>query len=180
MTNMLMQGFHGRLDVEKRRSEIIPALQRVAPFDEDELHIPMQLAFNEQVPVVISFYEYYRFLDRMIGTVLPEGVGRLILVRVRMPSAIPLPSSLLDDRVAIFHDLEVESGHHCARGTDHLCIDANFKLYPWSSGDNSFSIRWISPSGRMLDQDVMDRMEAVIATLPVEFERFATPVAGEG
>lgn len=59
---------------------------------EDELHIPLQLPFNEQQPIVISFYEYYRFLGRLVSTVLNERIAQLM--RVQMSSPIPLPRSL--------------------------------------------------------------------------------------
>ena len=140
--SVVTEGFHGQLDVAKRKREIIPALLVNAPYTEDELHIPLQLRFDERLPLVISFYEYYRFLDRLVGTVLQEDIARLILVRVKMPAVIPLPRSLLDARVAIFYDIDAESGELSARGTEHLCVDANFKLYPWSAGDNRSSRRY--------------------------------------
>lgn len=173
--SVVTEGFHGQLDVAKRKREIIPALLVNAPYTEDELHIPLQLRFDERLPLVISFYEYYRFLDRLVGTVLQEDIARLILVRVKMPAVIPLPRSLLDARVAIFYDIDAESGELSARGTEHLCVDANFKLYPWSAGDNAFSIRWVSPAGRKLDGGALEKIREVIGTLPATFEYFAGP-----
>ena len=176
--NMVRQGFQGRLEVGKRRREIIPALLGNALFTEDELHIPLQLRFNEKLPLVISFYEYYRFLDRLVDTVLRQNIAPLVLVRVKMPAVIALPASLLDARVAIFYDLAVESEELSARGTDHLCVDANFKLYSWSAGDNEFAVRWLSPSGRWLGDDALEKISEVIDTLPANFEYFADAKVG--
>ena len=170
--SVLHQGFQGRLELALRKQEIIPALLMNAPLTDDELHIPMQLRFDEQLPLVVSFYEYSRFLDRLVGMVLQEDIARLILVRVKMPSAIALPRSLLDVRVAIFYDIEEESSALSARGTEHLCIDADFKLYSWSAGDNTFSIRWVSPASRKLDASALEKIRTVIATLPATFEPF--------
>jgi hypothetical protein len=167
------EGFRGRLDVAKRGREIIPAQLVHPPYTEDELHIPLQLQFDERLPLVISFYEYYRFLDRMVEMVLRENIARLILVRVKMPAVIPLPRSLLDARVAIFYDIDVESGELSAQGMEHVCVDANFKLYQWSAGDNAFSIRWVSPEGRKLDGIALEKIRGVIETLPATFEYFA-------
>ncbi len=175
--SMVTEGFQGRLDVGKRKREIIPALLGNALFTEDELHIPLQLRFNEKLPLVISFFEYYRFLDRLVSAVLRDDIARLILVRVKMPAVVPLPPSLLDARVAIFYDLAVESAELSARGTDHLCVDANFKLYSWSAGDNEFSIRWVSPSGVRLGEGALATIRNVIDTLPATFEYFAEPQA---
>ncbi len=172
---MLTEGFQGRLDLALRKHEIIPALLMNAPLSEDELHIPMQLRFDEHMPLVISFYEYYRFLDRLVGMVLEEGFATLVLVRVKMPSVIPLPRSLLDVRVAIFYDIDGESSALSARGREHLCVDADFKLYSWSAGDNSFAIRWISPAGRRLGAAALQKIRAVVETLPARFEYFAAP-----
>jgi hypothetical protein len=169
---MSTEGFSGRLEVDKRKREILPALLKNAPFSEDELHVPLQLQFNEQLPIVISFFEYYRFLDKMVGAVLSASIARMILVRVKMPSAIPLPHSLLDGRVAIFHDIDVESDELRARGIDHLCVDANFKLYSWSDGDNCFTVKWVSPSGNRLRNDVLETIQDVIGTLPATAEYF--------
>jgi hypothetical protein len=113
-----------------------------------------------------------------VGTVLQEGIAPLVLVRVKMPSVIPLPRSLLDARVAIFYDIEVESGELSARGTEHLCVDANFKLYPWSAGDNVFSIRWVSPAGNKLDGAALEKLRDVIGTLPANFEYFTATTSG--
>jgi hypothetical protein len=170
--SMTTEGFFGRLDVDKRKREILPALLKNAPFNEDELHVPLQLQFNEQLPIVISFFEYYRFLDKMVGAVLSADIARMILVRVKMPSAIPLPHILLDSRVAIFHDLDVESDELSARGTDHLCVDANFKLYSWSDGDNCFSVKWVSPNGNILGSEMLEIIQDVIGTLPATAEYF--------
>ena len=90
--NMINEGFQGRLDAGMRKREIIPALLGNALFAEDELHIPLQLRFNEDLPLVISFYEYYRFLDRLVETVLRENIAPLVLVRVKMPAVIALPT----------------------------------------------------------------------------------------
>ena len=169
MSVTMTQSFNGRLDLTKRRREFIPALLMKAPLKEDELHIPLQLNFNDRVPMIVSFYEYYRFLDRLVITVLQRDIVRLVLVRVKMPAVIPLPRSLLDARVAIFFDIDTESRELVARGTDHLCVDANFKLYSWSAGDNSFSIRWVSPAGRMLEEGVLEDIREVIETLPATF-----------
>jgi hypothetical protein len=177
--NMINEGFQGRLEVSLRKREIIPALLGNALFAEDELHIPLQLRFNEDLPLVISFHEYYRFLDRLIATVLRENIARLVLVRVKMPAVIALPPSLLDSRVAIFYDLAAESEELTARGTDHLCVDANFKLYSWSAGDNKFSIRWVSPAGNRLDDAALAKIRDVIGTLPATLEYFADANAGE-
>jgi hypothetical protein len=177
--NMINEGFQGRLEVGMRKREIIPALLGNALFAEDELHIPLQLRFDEDLPLVISFYEYYRFLDRLIQTVLRENIARLVLVRVKMPAVIALPPSLLDPRVAIFYDLAAESEELIARGTDHLCVDANFKLYSWSAGDNNFSIRWVSPTGNRLDDAALAKIREVIGTLPALFEYFVSANAGE-
>lgn len=170
--SVLLEGFRGRLDLALRQQEIIPALLMNAPLTEDELHIPMQLRFDEQMPLVVSFYEYYRFLDRLVEMVLQEDIARLILVRVKMPSAIALPRSLLDARVAIFYDLDEESAALSARGAEHLCIEADFKLYSWSAGDNSFSIRWVSPERRRLDAPALQKIRAIIETLPARFDYF--------
>ena len=167
------EGFRGRLEVARRRREIIPALLVNAPFTDDELHIPLQLRFDERLPLVISFHEYYRFLDRLVQTVLKEEIANLVLVRVKMPSVISLPPSLLDARVAIFFDVEVESGELSARGIEHLCVDADFKLYSWSAGDNAFSVRWVSPAGKRLDGTALERIREVIGTLPATFEYYA-------
>ncbi|MDR2012145.1 MAG: hypothetical protein LBQ20_03705 [Rhodanobacter sp.] len=177
--SMINEGFQGRLDVGMRKREILPALLSNALFAEDELHIPLQLHFNEDLPLVISFYEYYRFLDRLIETVLQENIARLVLVRVKMPAVIALPPSLLDPRVAIFYDLAAESEELIARGTDHLCVDANFKLYSWSAGDNKFSIRWISPTGNRLNNAALAKISDVISTLPAMFEYSINPNVGE-
>lgn len=176
---MITEGFQGRLDVGVRKREIIPALLSKANLTENELHIPLQLRFNEKMPLVISFFEYYRFLDRLISTVLRENIAGLILVRVKMPAVIALPPSLLDARVAIFYDLDVESAELSARGTSHLCVDANFKLYSWSAGDNAFSIRWVSPSDQRLADESLAKISDVIGTLPATFEYFADLKTGE-
>ncbi len=170
--SMVTEGFRGRLDVTRRRREIIPALLGNALFTEDELHIPLQLRFNERLPLVISFHEYYRFLDRLVGTVLREGIAPIVLVRVKMPAVIPLPAGLLDPRVAIFYDIDVESEELTARGAEHLCVDANFKLYSWSAGDNGFSIHRISPAGNRLGDEALARLREVIETLPATCEHF--------
>lgn len=177
--NMINEGYQGQLEVGLRTREIIPALLGNALFAEDELHIPLQLRFNEDLPLVISFHEYYRFLDRLIETVLRENIARLVLVRVKMPAVIALPPSLLDPRVAIFYDLAAESEELTARGTDHLCVDANFKLYSWSAGDNRFSIRWVSPGGNRLDDAALAKISDVIGTLPAKFEYFINPIVRE-
>jgi hypothetical protein len=177
--SVLREGFQGRLDMTLRKHEIIPALLMNTPLTEDELHIPMQLRFDEHMPLIISFYEYYRFLDRLVRTVLQEDIARLILVRVKMPSAIALPRSLLDVRVAIFYDIDEESSALSARGTEHLCVDADFKLYPWSAGDNTFSIRWVSPVRRELGGAALQKIRAIIETLPASFEYFAGWENGE-
>jgi hypothetical protein len=166
------EGFHGQLEVSRRKREIIPALLGNALFSEDELHVPLQLQFNERLPIVISFFEYYRFLDRFVGTVLGEDIAPVILVRIKMPSVIPLPPSLLDTRVAIFHDLDIESDELSARGVDHLCVDANFKLYSWSAGNNRFAIKWVSPQGNRLDSEALEKIRSVIDTLPATIEYF--------
>ncbi|WP_027669451.1 hypothetical protein [Rheinheimera baltica] len=166
---MNTQGFIGSLDIQRRKPEVLPALLGNALLAEDELHIAMQLQFDERLPIVVSFYEYYRFLDRFVSTVLTHELAPRILVRIKMPSTIPLPCILLDARVAIFHDLDVESAELTARGLDHLCIDANFKLYSWSAGDNSFAIRFVSPRGHRLDSAALQQMQDVIATLPANF-----------
>ena len=178
---MINEGFQGRLEVGKRQSqrEIIPALLGNALFAEDELHIPLQFRFNEKLPLVISFFEYYRFLDRLVGTVLRENIAQLVLVRVKMPAVIALPPILLDARVAIFFDLDVESQELSACGTEHLCVDANFKLYSWSAGDNAFAIRWVSPAGNRLGDDALAKIREVIETLPATFDYFADATAGE-
>ena len=177
--NMINEGFQGILEMGKRKREILPALLGNALFAEDELHLPLQLRFNEDLPLVISFYEYYRFLDRLIETVLRENIARLVLVRVKMPAVIALPPSLLDPRVAIFYDLAAESEELIARGTDHLCVDANFKLYSWSAGDNNFSIRWVSPAGNRLDDGALTKIRDVIDTLPATCEYFINANVGE-
>jgi hypothetical protein len=177
--NMIDEGFQGKLEVGLRKREIVPALLGNALFAEDELHIPLQLRFNEDLPLVISFYEYYRFLDRLIETVLRENIARLVLVRVKMPAVIALPPSLLDPRVAIFYDLAAESEELIARGTDHLCVDANFKLYSWSAGDNKFSIHWVSPTGNRLDDSALAKIRDVIGTLPAMFDYFVNSSVGE-
>ena len=104
---MHTEGFSGQLDVGKRRCEIIPALLREVVLSEDELHIPLQFKFDERLPMVISFFEYYRFLDKLVTTVLAEKLADKILVRIKMPSTVPLPNSLLDVRVGIFYDLDI-------------------------------------------------------------------------
>jgi hypothetical protein len=167
------EGFHGRLDLAKRKREIIPALLMKAPLREDELHIPLQLQFNDREPMIVSFHEYYRFLDRLVVTALRQEVVRLVLVRVKMPAVIPLPRSLLDARVAIFYDVNAESRELIARGVEHLCVDANFKLYSWSAGDNSFLIRWVSPSGRRLGEAALKEIHDILETLPATFTHFA-------
>jgi hypothetical protein len=164
------EGFHGRLDLAKRKREIIPALLMNAPLRDDELHIPLQFRFNDHVPVIISYHEYYRFLHRLVTSVLQEDIVRLVLVRVKMPSVIPLPRSLLDPRVAIFYDIEAESRELSTRGKEHLCVDANFKLYSWSAGDNTISVRWISPRSRKLPGESLEKIREVIGTLPAAFE----------
>jgi len=177
--SVAMEGFHGRLDIAKRRREFIPALLMKAPLKEDELHIPLQLRFNDRVPMIVSFYEYYRFLDRLVATVLQKDITRLVLVRVKMPAVIPLPRSLLDSRVAIFYDIDTESRELIARGSEHLCVDANFKLYSWSAGDNTFSVRWVSPVGRTLGKEALEEIREVIDTLPAIFEYSAGICHGE-
>lgn len=172
------EGFRGTLDIGKRRREIIPALLRSSLLNEDELHIPLQFRFNENLPLVISFYEYYRFLARLVDTVLRENIAPLVLLRVKMPAVIALPPILLDARVAIFYDLDAESEALSERGVEHLCVDADFKLYAWSAGDNAFSIRWVSPAGRRLGGDALARVRAVVETLPAAFEYFADAGAG--
>lgn len=169
---MTTEGFLGQLEVSKRQREIIPALLKNAPFSDDELHVPLQLQFNERLPIVISFFEYYRFLDRFVSLVLSEDIARMILVRIKMPSVIPLPHSLLDARVAIFHDLDVESDELTARGVEHFCVDANFKLYSWSAGNNGFVIKWVSPRGNRLPAEALEKIRTVIGTLPATIEYF--------
>ena len=85
----------------------------------------------------------------------------------------------MDPRVAIFYDLAAESEELIARGTDHLCVDANFKLYSWSAGDNNFSIRWVSPAGNRLDDGALTKIRDVIGTLPATCEYFINANAGE-
>jgi len=171
--NMINEGFQGRLEIGKRKREIIPALLGNALFSEDELHIPLQFRFNEELPLVISFFEYYRFVDRLVGTVLREQIAKLVLVRVKMPAVMALPPILLDPRVAIFYDLASESKELIARGTEHLCVDADFKLYSWSAGDNAFSIRWVSPAGNRLGDNALLKIRDVVSTLPATFDYFA-------
>jgi hypothetical protein len=171
--SVTVEGFQGRLEPGRRTREVVPALLMKAPLQEDELHIPLQLRFNDREPVIVSFYEYYRFLDRLVTLALRQEWVRLVLVRVKMPSAIALPRSLLDARVSVFHDVTTESRELLANGTEHLCVDADFKLYSWSAGDNSFSIRWLSPSGRALDEATRGGIREVIETLPAKFTYFA-------
>jgi hypothetical protein len=171
--DMVKEGFRGELNLCRRRREIVPAQLKNAMFKDDELHVPLQLSLvTDDMPVVISFFEYYRFLDKFVGVVLRDEIAPLILVRVKMPSVIPLPPSLLDVRIAIFHDLQAESDELSARGTDHLCVDADFKLYPLSIGDNSFTIRWISPKGRRLGEGALEKIRRTIEELPASFEYF--------
>jgi hypothetical protein len=62
---------------------------------------------------------------------------------------------------------------------DMLCVDANFKLYSWSAGDNKFSIRWVSPTGNRLNDAALAKIRDVIGTLPATFEYFVDANAGE-
>ncbi len=169
---MLIEGYTGKLDNKKRQREIIPALLGNALLAEDELHIAMQLEFDEKLPIVISFFEYYRFLDRLVSVVLKENVAERILVRVKMPSTIALPKSLLDPRIAIFHDLEIESQALSEQSFEHLCLDMNFKLYSWSAGNNEFSLKFVSPTGNKLSKPVLELLEAQLQMLPANFEYF--------
>jgi len=176
---MHIEGISGKLDINKRRREIIPALLGNALLAEDELHIAMQLQFDEQLPLVMSFYEYYRFLDQFVTHALAAGVADKILVRVKMPSTIALPSSLLDKRVALFHELEVESQALTNAGIPHLNIDANFKLYSWSAGDNQFEFRYVNPQGHTLPFQHKQLLHDMAAKLPANFDYFSRQTLNE-
>ncbi|NVZ18748.1 hypothetical protein HX794_03750 [Pseudomonas costantinii] len=175
----VIEGFRGRLDITLRRRELIPTSLGGAPFSDDELAVPLQLNFDEKLPIVMSFHEYYRFLERLVTVVLGDASVPLVLARVRMPSTIALPTILLDPRVALFHDLDVESLELQQRGLPHLCIDANFRLYSWSSADNTFSVHWVGADTRQLEPESLKRIEAVIQTLPAEFHQFIDTRPGQ-
>ncbi len=171
---MNTQGINGRLKVELRHGEIVPALQRNTILTEGELHVAQQMSFDEHEPVIISFYEYYRFLDRLVRVLLENDIVDCILIRLTMPSTIGIPLTLLDDRVAIFHDIRTESEYLVRAKRDHLAIDADFKLYSWSNGKNEFTIRYLSPNDRSLSEDEMRCITEVITSLPAEFSVFQT------
>lgn len=170
---MFIEGYKGKLNNQKRQREIIPALLGNALLAEDELHIAMQLEFDEQEQIIVSFFEYYRFLDRIVSAALEHEIGERILVRIKMPSTIALPKCLLDPRVAIFHDLEVESQSLSEQGIEHLSLDFNFKLYSWSAGTNDFTVSFVSPQGHNLPTSKVALLEEHLQTIPADFDYFS-------
>lgn len=168
---MNIEGFRGRLCREKRAVSLAPALLGKALLSDDELCTALQLDFDETEPVIVSFYELYGFLEKLVGLILAEGMSSLVLVRIKMPSAIPLPPVLIDERVGIFHEVDLESQCLADAGKDHIVIDTDFKLYSWSSGKNTFSVRHVTSSPNTLDEAQFDLLQSVILTLPAQLER---------
>jgi hypothetical protein len=171
-----IQTLQGVLLPSLRQPEVLPALLRNAPLADDELHIALQLQFDEQLPMVVSFYEYYRFLQQLVQLLLDAQMAPCILVRVKMPATIALPPVLLDAKVALFHDLDIESAALEALGVEHICVDADFKLYSWSAGTNQLAIRYVSPAQQSLSSAQWQQIQAVLATLPLQLAPLQTEV----
>ena len=160
----------GKLDLQKKSARVVPALLGRPLLDDDEITLPKQLDYDEHEPIIFSFYEFYFFLTEVVATIFEHNAADLVLVRVKMPSAIALPEILLDERVAIFHDIEVESKYLLATNRDHIVVDTDFKLYSWSASKNTFCIKHISANNVNCENNFISSLEKIIKALPANYE----------
>ena len=99
------------------------------------------------VPVLVNHQEHYQLLCEIIEHILAIDSDSSIILRMQMPAGGRMPKLLLDDRILMVQDVEIEESlqSKCSNRTVWV-LDDRIIRYPLEAGDNSLSIRIHNPA----------------------------------